>query len=272
MRDIFYRALFSLALLFFAPIVVFAVSSTNYELEIDPDTTAFQRTSSSSFELESAFEPVVGSTSSNTFTLEHGSAFPWLCGDGFIDPGETCETGGAGDLNGQSCTSLGYNQGTLSCAANCTFDISMCSNAAAVFTPSSGQTSFHSSLKDQTTYASLFLFFGTKSASTRQIFVNGSTKDVVYPTSTSWQVWVVLALGPNDFVLSDSEDLAHAQSFSITRLITADSTGDGVVDDYDLSRLVRAWGSSDSHADLNEDGVVDDYDLSLLTARWLVAI
>src|SRR5690606_10668811 len=48
------------------------------------------------------------------------------CDDGVIDPGmgEQCETG---NLNGESCQSLGYNSGTLSCTTACTFDVSQCS-------------------------------------------------------------------------------------------------------------------------------------------------
>lgn len=57
---------------------------------------------------------------------------PPFCGDGNVDPGEQCDSG---NLNGQTCTSLGlgYTGGTLSCIppgspGQCTFDTSACTN------------------------------------------------------------------------------------------------------------------------------------------------
>jgi len=46
-----------------------------------------------------------------------------LCGNGEIDAGEECD---GDNLNGETCTSLGNDDGTLSCTANCTFDTSQC--------------------------------------------------------------------------------------------------------------------------------------------------
>jgi len=45
------------------------------------------------------------------------------CGDGTIDPSEDCDVT---NLAGASCTSLGFQPGTLACAAGCTFDTSGC--------------------------------------------------------------------------------------------------------------------------------------------------
>lgn len=45
------------------------------------------------------------------------------CGDGIIDITEECE---GADLAGQSCATLGFTGGTLTCAANCAFDKSLC--------------------------------------------------------------------------------------------------------------------------------------------------
>ena len=45
------------------------------------------------------------------------------CGDGQIDVGEDCD--GAA-LNGQTCTSLGFSGGTLTCDNSCDFDTSAC--------------------------------------------------------------------------------------------------------------------------------------------------
>ena len=45
------------------------------------------------------------------------------CGDGIIQSGEECDTS---NLNGQTCTSLGFYGGTLLCYSNCTFNTSSC--------------------------------------------------------------------------------------------------------------------------------------------------
>ncbi len=49
-----------------------------------------------------------------------------LCGDGFIDAGEQCD---GSNLGGQTCTDLGYTQGTLACTTSCTYDESGCQAA-----------------------------------------------------------------------------------------------------------------------------------------------
>ncbi len=49
-----------------------------------------------------------------------------ICGDGELLPGEECE---AGNLGGNTCESLGFGGGTLSCAAGCSFDKSKCYGA-----------------------------------------------------------------------------------------------------------------------------------------------
>lgn len=45
------------------------------------------------------------------------------CGDGIIDVGESCDLS---NMNGQSCTTLGFTGGTLYCTATCTYDTSVC--------------------------------------------------------------------------------------------------------------------------------------------------
>ena len=45
------------------------------------------------------------------------------CGDGRIESGEACE---GSNLNNSNCTSLGFQSGTLACAASCQFDTSGC--------------------------------------------------------------------------------------------------------------------------------------------------
>ncbi len=45
------------------------------------------------------------------------------CGNGHLDSGEDCE---GGNLNGGTCTSIGFQGGTLACAASCRYDTSAC--------------------------------------------------------------------------------------------------------------------------------------------------
>lgn len=51
------------------------------------------------------------------------------CGDGVVQPGEACD---GSDLGGQSCESLGFPDGALACAPDCTLDASTCGSDAAV--------------------------------------------------------------------------------------------------------------------------------------------
>jgi hypothetical protein len=46
-----------------------------------------------------------------------------ICGNNIKEEGEQCD---GNDLGGQTCTSLGYSGGTLSCYSNCTFNTSNC--------------------------------------------------------------------------------------------------------------------------------------------------
>ena len=52
-----------------------------------------------------------------------GDACEGGCGNGIVDDGEQCDSG---DLNGESCSSRGYDGGTLACASDCTIDESAC--------------------------------------------------------------------------------------------------------------------------------------------------
>lgn len=49
-----------------------------------------------------------------------------ICGDGVISGSEQCD---GSNLNGQTCLSLGYASGTLSCTNSCTFDNSNCKSS-----------------------------------------------------------------------------------------------------------------------------------------------
>ncbi len=57
------------------------------------------------------------------FDLSGCMAFPVACGDGSIDAGEQCD---GSDLNGSSCTSLGFTDGALGCRTSCFYDMSAC--------------------------------------------------------------------------------------------------------------------------------------------------
>lgn len=59
--------------------------------------------------------------------LEYGSepTTP-VCGNGIIEGAEECDSSA---LSGESCTSLGFDSGTLACAGDCTFDTTLCEGA-----------------------------------------------------------------------------------------------------------------------------------------------
>ena len=58
--------------------------------------------------------------------LSTATFFDSTCGDNVIDEYEICD---GTNLSGQSCTSLGFDSGTLVCASDCkTFDTSTCSS------------------------------------------------------------------------------------------------------------------------------------------------
>ena len=50
-----------------------------------------------------------------------------VCGNGIIEGGEDCE---GSNLGGATCSSLGYESGTLSCRSDCTFNTSDCTAAS----------------------------------------------------------------------------------------------------------------------------------------------
>lgn len=66
-----------------------------------------------------------------------------VCGDNTVEGSEDCE---GSNLNNKTCSSLGYNGGTLSCDIACSFDTSLCASpsptptAAPTATPSTVAT------------------------------------------------------------------------------------------------------------------------------------
>ena len=51
----------------------------------------------------------------------------YYCGNDTVDPGEVCD---GSDLNGQSCSTLGYVDGTLTCQINCQFNTTGCNTSS----------------------------------------------------------------------------------------------------------------------------------------------
>ena len=48
---------------------------------------------------------------------------PSICGNGVLDSGEQCD---GVDLQGQTCASMGFGSGALSCSPLCTFGSGQC--------------------------------------------------------------------------------------------------------------------------------------------------
>lgn len=55
--------------------------------------------------------------------MSSGVSTAFVCGNGFIDPGEECD---GADLDGATCESLGQGTGTLECSSICRFNLSSC--------------------------------------------------------------------------------------------------------------------------------------------------
>jgi hypothetical protein len=70
------------------------------------------------------------------------------------------------------------------------------------------------------------------------------------------------------------EEIATVPSLTTipTATVSADLTGDGMVDTHDLKALTASWGpcfeSDDCDADLDENGSVDITDLKILLKNW----
>lgn len=62
-------------------------------------------------------------SNSKTITVNGSGDGGDMCGNGVINSGEQCDDS---DLGGESCSSLGFSGGTLSCNSNCTFNTSAC--------------------------------------------------------------------------------------------------------------------------------------------------
>ena len=76
------------------------------------------------------------------------------------------------------------------------------------------------------------------------------------------------------YVVNDSETTSLGSASNFDAILDfsphqpADITGDGIVDGYDLGRLMGSWGTTATGADINGDGTVDGSDLAILLAAW----
>lgn len=121
------------------------------------------------------------------------------------------------------------------------------------------------------TYGSSFTLLGTKDASLTSIFVNNSSANASYPTSTTWQSVESLVLGNNAFVIygKDANNVQTASiNVTINRHTLGDINGDGLVDLTDVSLFAVDWDKTDNLtynlSDMNGDSNVNLTDLSIL--------
>jgi hypothetical protein len=117
---------------------------------------------------------------------------------------------------------------------------------------------------------SVIVLNGGRAANTT-VFINGFDNTVSYPTATTWQTPVSLEIGLNIFTLI-AKDSAGASSGTVavfvSRIGSADITGDNITDDLDLAKLVANWNKNWPNGDFNKDGIIDDLDLAYLVSHW----
>jgi|GEM_PF-5779987 len=121
------------------------------------------------------------------------------------------------------------------------------------------------------TYSSTYLLSGTRDTAIIEVFVNGSSAGVSYPTSTTWEVTVNLSLGNNNFTVhgEDANNIPTATQYvTINRHTLGDINGDGLVNLTDASLFAVDWGKTSgltyALSDMNGDGSVNLTDFSIL--------
>jgi hypothetical protein len=259
------------------PSASMAITSTSYEI-IDGGTSGYGQHSSTStsYELVGSLDPMVGYGTSTSYTLDSGSTLhAEYCGDGEINGSESCD-GSA--LNGETCVTQGYDSGTLTCSSSCGFTTSACSTASGGGGGGGSSARTIPSVPTFDDYLTTVLTSSIVLSGARgtdaDIYVNETTDYSSYSTSTAWAAEIPLEIGDNtlEIYASNSRGDSAVTTIVITRLAAGagDATGDGVVNDYDLSILAFYWGTDNSTADFNGDGIVDDYDLSIMAAYWLI--
>jgi hypothetical protein len=258
-----------------SPELVIAATSTSYQIDPSGTDGVFHVSTSTSYKLEGAIEPITGLSTSTNYRLESGSSFPGLCGDGFIDPSEDCE---GSNLNSRTCITQGFTGGSLSCSSACTFNTSSCTSGSTGGGGGGGGGGIALSsptfdnvfMKKSFTYKSELLFYGYKPSDARDVYFNGSTSGVSYPTVNKWSKKSALKMGKNTIVIyaANVSLQSSPSNYTITRRLIGDINLDGKVNDYDFSLLANHWSWSWPEGDFNEDGRIDDYDLSMLVAYW----
>ena len=205
-------------------------TSNNFELnDAQTDATTFQH-SSGSFLIDGSIEPIVGDISSGSFGAEIGT--PTNSGSSTATPDPAGPT-------------YGYLP-----AGEITIDRPTCLVG----------------------YGNLVTLNGTHTEKILFVTVNNSGAGVFFPSAGRWGKVVFLNAGSNELVVRGQD--ANGRSTLPTTIILerrtmGDINGDGRVDDYDLSLLIRKWNArNDCATDLNRDGITDDYDLSLLVSAW----
>jgi Protein of unknown function (DUF1566) len=106
------------------------------------------------------------------------------CGDGTVDPGESCE---AGNLGGATCATVGYpNGGTLACGVGCAFDTSGCRRGGL---PVTGQTIAYTADKNDGTVGAVAVpDDGTLEAGTPYNYTNNGDGTVTdHITGLMWE-------------------------------------------------------------------------------------
>lgn len=262
------------------------VSSTTYQINpeqgfLSPSANGGANASgmltSTSYRAQGAVEPYTGSITSTTYQEKGGGAFQFYCGDGFRDASETCD---GADLNSATCASQGFEAGTLTCSSACAFTTSACTTASGGGGGGGGGSAISTApdepeVSDQIadlkfTYSTSFLLYGSMDKDTDELTVNDSSDDVELVDEDSWKVTVSLSYGLNSFTLVSLDGTKESDEtvYELYRRLIGDITGNDIVDDYDLSKLVGLWGDDDRSGDFNEDSIVDDYDFSMMVARW----
>ncbi|MBI4713601.1 hypothetical protein HY771_00195 [Candidatus Uhrbacteria bacterium] len=233
--------------------------------------------SSTNYILQGSLDSMAARTTSTNYIVDTGDAMRWYCGDGFIDPDESCD--GDNNLGGATCVSQGFASGTLTCSSACAYVTSACvsgggggggGGGGASVSSKPSAPAVNSSVPSDFVYTSSLLVSGTKGTDATSVKVNTSTTGVTYPTTTTWNVTVSLAYGLNTFnlIASNTSGDSPTTVFDVYRRLIGDITQDNTVNDYDLSRLVKLWSTTDRNGDFNEDLTVNDYDFSMLVARW----
>ncbi|MBU1129812.1 hypothetical protein KKE45_00635 [Patescibacteria group bacterium] len=187
-----------------------------------------------------------------------------VCGNQVIEGGEDCE---GDDLNQQTCVSLGYGQGVLTCDIACTFDLSACPPAptptptptpaltptpTATLTPTQTLTPTPTSIPTSTTTP-----VGTVAPSTTPN-PDTTTDDSAFPDATPTTL-PTATLRPTPF-------LPQLISFF-------DFDKSGRIEKFELFNVIKKWVEEwkikprkDGLAtcDLNNDGICDLKDFSVL--------